>query len=301
MDVAAALDPRLMCATSGKHCSKTSTLFDTIDSSLKKEGLDRDNIVSVELDNTNSNIGNKNSVKSKVLEKNPQCFIVGCNCHLNHVAAGKEGYAYSNVSGFDHEEHQVDLYYFIKGSSRRKGTLTEFLYFTGLKWENFFRYVKTRCLSLKQCCMKEIRKCPALKSMLLSRVEKKIIDRGNFDQTDASGRKHSTKFKRLKYAYEDPSTEVHMSFCASALLILTNYNLFLQGDDPLVHKVYPVTNELIRKLAMRFMLPECYQRQRQVTIDMLEYEGNYLPLNEVFVGFNTKQMLKKFFNDGSID
>ena len=37
------------------------------------------------------------------------------------------------------------------------------------------------------------------------------------------------------------------------------------------------------------------------TIDMLEYEDNYLPLNEVFVGFNTKQMLKKFFNDDSID
>ena len=52
---------------------------------------------------------------------------------------------------------------------------------------------------------------------------------------------------------------------------------------------------------MRFMLPECYQGQRQVTIDMLEYEDNYLPMNEVFVGFNTKQMLKKLFNDGSID
>ena len=34
---------------------------------------------------------------------------------------------------------------------------------------------------------------------------------------------------------------------------------------------------------------------------MLEYENNYLPLNEVFVGFNTKQMLKKLFNDGSTD
>ena len=34
---------------------------------------------------------------------------------------------------------------------------------------------------------------------------------------------------------------------------------------------------------------------------MLEYEDNYLPLNEVFVRFNTKQMLKKLFNDGNID
>ena len=34
---------------------------------------------------------------------------------------------------------------------------------------------------------------------------------------------------------------------------------------------------------------------------MLEYEDNYLPLNEVFVRFNTKQMLKKLFNDDNID
>ena len=82
---------------------------------------------------------------------------------------------------------------------------------------------------------------------------------------------------------------------------MTNYNLFLQRGDPLAQKIYPVTNELTRKLAMRFMLPKCYQGQRQVAIDMLEYENNYLPLNKVFVGFNNKQMLKKLFNDGSID
>ena len=88
-------------------------------------------------------------MKSRVLEKNPQCFIAGCKCHLAHLAAGKGGSAYSNVSGFDCEEHQVNLYYFFKDSSRWKSILTEFLDFTGLEWENFVRYVKTRWLSLE--------------------------------------------------------------------------------------------------------------------------------------------------------
>ena len=80
-----------MCTPSGEHCSKASTLFDAIDSSLTKEGLDWDNVVySFGLDNTNSNIGNKNSVKSRVLEKYPQCFIAGCNCHLAHLAAKED-------------------------------------------------------------------------------------------------------------------------------------------------------------------------------------------------------------------
>ena len=51
-----------MCATSGEHCLKASTLFEAIDGTLTKDGLDWDNIVRFGLDNTNANIGNKNSI-----------------------------------------------------------------------------------------------------------------------------------------------------------------------------------------------------------------------------------------------
>ena len=65
------------------------------------------NIVSVGLDNTNANIGNKNSIKSRILEKNASCFIAGCNCHLSHLAAGRGGSAYSAVSGFDCQDFKL--------------------------------------------------------------------------------------------------------------------------------------------------------------------------------------------------
>ena len=32
---------------------------------------------------------------------------MGCNCHLSHLAAGRGGSAYSAVSGFDCQDHQV--------------------------------------------------------------------------------------------------------------------------------------------------------------------------------------------------
>ena len=76
-----------MCATSGELCSKASTLFEAIDGTLTKDGLDWD-IVSVGLDNTNANVGNKNSIKSRVHEKKASCFIADYNCHLSHLAAG---------------------------------------------------------------------------------------------------------------------------------------------------------------------------------------------------------------------
>ena len=83
-------------------------------------------------------------------------------------------------------------------------------------------------------------KFPALKSMFLSRVEKDVIDKGA-SEADEPSKKLTIKFKRLRNAYEDPLTEVHLYFYTSALPLFTNYNLFLQNGDPLAHKVYPMT------------------------------------------------------------
>ena len=49
--------------------------------------------------------------------------------------------------------------------------------------------------------------------MFLSRVEKETIDTGgSSDETNEREKSLSTKFKRLKNAYEDPLTEVHLLF-----------------------------------------------------------------------------------------
>ena len=118
------------------HCLKQST-----DSTLIEDGLVWDNIVSVGLHNTNADIGNKNSIK--IFEKNVGCFIAGCNCHLLHLAGGRGGSADSAVSGFNCQDHQADLYYFFRGSTRCKGILTEYLEFVGLEWENIVWYVQS--------------------------------------------------------------------------------------------------------------------------------------------------------------
>ena len=288
-----------MCSKSGENCSKASTLFDKIDDTLRGDGVEWTNVVSFGLDNTNSNMGCRNSLKSRILEKNSCCFVAGCNCHLVHLAAGKGGQAYEGITGFSCEDHQCDLYYFFKGSTRRKGILAEYLSFVELDWENFVRYVKTRWLSLEQCCDKEVRKFPALKSMFLSRVEKEVIDKGQHDE-DGDGKKLSTKFARLKAAYEDPLTEIHLLFFTSSLRLFTEYNLFLQSGDPLAHKVFPMTQNLVRKIASRFLTPECYRDVDIITQDIIDDSNNYLPNAEVFLGFSTRQKLKKLFNERDI-
>ena len=140
-----------MCVTTGEDCSKAYSLFDAINNSFLSDNVDWDNAVGIGLDNTNSNMGNNNSLKSRILEKNPYCFVAGCNCHLFYLAAPRGGKEFAE---FDIEDHQIDLFCFFKGSSRRKVILSEYVDFIGLVWEDIVCYVKTRCLSLERCCDK---------------------------------------------------------------------------------------------------------------------------------------------------
>ena len=136
-----------MCSTSGEDCSKAETLFTVINDAFKSDDLDWENVVSVGLDNINTNIGSRNSLRTRILAKNPQTFIAGCNCYLAHLAARKGGEDYASVRKFDCENHQVYLYYFFRRSTRRTGVLQEYMDIVGSEWENFTRFVSTRWLS----------------------------------------------------------------------------------------------------------------------------------------------------------
>ena len=155
-----------MCTTTGEDCSKAQTLFDAIDQALKKQEVTWGNCISLGVANTNTNVGEHNSIK---LKENKSIFIAGCNCHLVHLAAGQRGKAYANISGFDMEEHQVDIYYYFKKSTRRKGILKQYVEFVGEEYDAIIRFVQTRWLSLELCCKKESKKYEGLKSMFESR------------------------------------------------------------------------------------------------------------------------------------
>ena len=111
---------------------------------MKNNGANWDNLVIIGLDNTNSNMGTRNSIKSRILKKNTHVSVAGCSCDLAHLVAGASGQAYQGKMDFDMEDHQVDIYYFFKNSTRRKGILLEYLKFLGQEWENMSRFVKTR-------------------------------------------------------------------------------------------------------------------------------------------------------------
>ena len=87
-------------------------MLTAINDAFKKDDLNWENVVSVGWDNTNANMGIRNSLKTRILSENAQTFIAGCTCHQAHLTAGKGGDAYVAITKFDCEDHQVDLHFF---------------------------------------------------------------------------------------------------------------------------------------------------------------------------------------------
>ena len=89
-----------------------------------------------------------------------------------------------------------------------------------------------------------------------------------------------SRCSRLRKAFEDPLTPIHLSFFSSALNVFTTYNKFLQRSDPLLYKVYPVTEDLVRRLVMHILTPQAIKNG--VSLEYLNDSVFYLLLEKVF-------------------
>ena len=62
-----------MCVTTGEHSGKAENIFSAIDSTMTNDGVDWNNLVSIGLDNTNSNMGIRNSISREFCKKAQTC------------------------------------------------------------------------------------------------------------------------------------------------------------------------------------------------------------------------------------
>ena len=128
----------------GGDASTAAEMFSIVDKLFVKHGISWDFVTALGVDNTNANIGEHNSLKSRALEKNNNTPIAGCPRHILHKVACKSGSALATVTCFDIEDHCVDLFYWFDKSSKRKSILKKYYEFFNFECEEFIRYVSTR-------------------------------------------------------------------------------------------------------------------------------------------------------------
>ena len=156
----------------GRDASTVEHMFTSIENQLRKNELSWDMVTSIGLDNTNANIGDHNSIKSRALERNPEIVISGCPCHILHNAASKAADAFAVLSNFSIEDHCVDLYYWFDKPSKQKSILKEYYDFCDKDYQEVIKYISTQWLCSERCVNCELKKYPSLRSYFMSENEK---------------------------------------------------------------------------------------------------------------------------------
>ena len=104
----------------GRNASTAQAFFQIVDYILTKNGVKWNNCTSLGLDNTNANIGDRSSIKTRALEKNLAIKISRLPCHVLHKAAIKASTTFAKITKFCIKDHCVDLHYWFEKSSKRK-------------------------------------------------------------------------------------------------------------------------------------------------------------------------------------
>ena len=270
----------------GRDASTADVMFESVDNFLSENDIQWDHCMAIGLDNTNVNIGDHNSIKTRAKEKNEDIVIAGCPCHILHNASGKAATAFSEVTGFDVEDHCVDVFYWFDKSSKRKSILKEYYEFCDTEYEGVIKFISTRWLCLELCINRELRKYEGLKSYFLSE---------NFPDA---------RFKRLRRSYTNPITEIYLLFYQASLPCFTNFNKFLQREDPVIYQLYDLQQRFMHKLASKFIKPEIIQKQKLenksfADLDVsLENQKDDMSLG---IGPLTRNTLKRLLEEGEID
>ena len=270
----------------GRTSGTAATIFENVDAVFNNHAIQWSSVTGLGVDNTNVNIGEHDSIKSRVLEKEPGIVVVGCPCHMLHNAAGKGATAYGNITNFDIEDHCVDLFYWFDKSTKRKGALKEYFEFCDTNYEAVIKYVSVRWLCLEHCIARELKKYVALKSYFCSEDEQ-----GN-------------RFQRLYGAFDDPMTEIHLLFFQSTIAMFTKFNRFLQREDPLLYLMNTQMEAFMQKLAAKFVKPEKIMAHKQVKGSLKSLDislDNQKQDESLSIGMVTKAKLRKLLNDGDID
>ena len=103
--------------------------------------LDWDNCVTYSSDNTNSMIGQRNSLlqETQGVEGDQKIFAVGCLCHLGHMCAGKG----DNKLSVNVENFVIDIHHNFRRSAKLKKN-QEFMNFSNNEIKKAINRVSTR-------------------------------------------------------------------------------------------------------------------------------------------------------------
>ena len=195
-----------------KISGKAYRIFESIEQCFENDDMPWQNGVCLSVDNTNSMVGNHNSVAPRFLQKNSETFIAGCPCHLAHIAASHASDEFSNYVNVSVEDVSVDCFYWFDKSTKKK-KLNGYFEFCNQEYQSVLRHLSVRWLSLERCMERILKKLPSLKAYFQS---EEVRD---------------DRFQRLNAWFNNPLLEPALLFNTAAIQSLRTLTFFFKEKN----------------------------------------------------------------------
>lgn len=138
--------------------STGANIFKILDTALEEKKIPWKNVICFSADNAAVMMGIHQGVAAYIKKQNPNVFILGCPCHLLHLAAEKG----AAELPFTPVDMLISIYYYLEKSSKRHKDLKAAQKLSGTENHKILKHVCTRWLSLQKALDRLLEQWPAL-------------------------------------------------------------------------------------------------------------------------------------------
>ena len=213
-------------------------LFDAINTVMEENAIPWKNVVGYASDTANVMVGEHNSVLSRVREKQPKVFSLGCLCHLANLCSA----AALKTLPISVDNLLIDIFYHFKYSAKRWEEFSEIQSeFEDIKPLRALKHSTTRWLSLLRCLKRLLHQWPALHSYFDRLAE---VERSN------------DRVQRVAKSLKSLEVKLICRFVQFALQPLNKFTTVFQTNASRIGSIHDDTLSLLRSYLANFIKPE---------------------------------------------
>ncbi|CAD6208170.1 GSCOCG00010424001-RA-CDS [Cotesia congregata] len=263
-------------STDVNNIKQSEDLYSLLIKVITDKNIPLKNFVGFASDTANKMAGDNLSVFALLKKELPDIVTTKCSCHMIHLIASKACLKLSNSA----EELLRNLAAYFHRSYKRIKGLEEFQEYFGVKIHKILSPSTTRWLSLK-CCV--------------DRVLEQYTPVHVYLQGELTDKSPPMLLSMVK-TMDNRFTYVTLQFLSYALELFTDFNRLFQSEKPLLHKVKPEVEKLMKNICSNYIDITHIRRNDIMKLNHQD-PHKYVPLNEVYVGTKANKSLEQLLTE----
>lgn len=252
------------------------TLFNCLKETLQSKRIPLENLIGFASDTTNVMVGEKNSVFSLLKMEKPEVACVRCSCHMIHLASSKA--CLQLPRSVEDVIRNIGAHF--SRSSMRQDKLREFQIFFKVEMHKILLPSNTRWLSVEQCVNRTLEQYDVLQA---------YFRESTFEDP-------SRTTEDILKSLDNKFTKIYLEFMSYVLGILNDFNKMFQSESPLLYKLKPEVERLLKIIYSNYLTVDCI---RQNNIFKCDHKNprNFLPINQIYLGISACDSLQTLKTD----